>query len=45
MTRQQCMPGLARRYQDGVYKTTDAGANWSESGLTDQYVSSLAIDP
>src|SRR4029077_2609098 len=32
-------------YSFGVYKSTDAGATWGSTGLTNTFVNALAIDP
>jgi len=35
----------AGTFDRGVFKSTDAGANWSATGLTSVFVTALAIDP
>src|SRR5690606_10029226 len=41
------IPGAQLRNGDGVFKSTDGGANWSllNEGLTNTNVSALVIDP
>ena len=33
------------RETDGVFKSTNGGGNWVNTGLTNSYVLALAIDP
>ena len=35
----------AGSHQDGIFKSTDAGASWSYEGLNNKYISSVVIDP
>jgi len=31
--------------QDGIYRSTDEGNNWIETGVASSYVHSIAFDP